>query len=241
MKKTLIALALLAASPVAAETLRIATEGAFPPFSEINANGEVVGFDIDIAKALCAKMERECEIIAMDWDGIIPGLVNDKYDAIVASMSITEERKQTVDFTNPYYSNYLVLLAKKGSGLTVDGIAQQAVGAQRASISSSWAEEQVGARGDLRLYDTLTASFTDLEAGRIDSIVSDYFPALDWLKDHPDFEVVGDRIDIGDQIGIAVRKDDAELRDALNVALEGIVADGTYGQISTGYFGTDIH
>lgn len=241
MKKTLIALALLAASPVAAEPLRIATEGAFPPFSEINANGEVVGFDIDIAKALCAKMERECEIIAMDWDGIIPGLVNDKYDAIVASMSITEERKQTVDFTNPYYSNYLVLLAKKGSGLTVDGIAQQAVGAQRASISSSWAEEQVGARGDLRLYDTLTASFTDLEAGRIDSIVSDYFPALDWLKDHPDFEVVGDRIDIGDQIGIAVRKDDAELRDALNVALEGIVADGTYSQISTGYFGTDIH
>ncbi|MCT2538813.1 transporter substrate-binding domain-containing protein [Sedimentimonas flavescens] len=241
MKKTLIALALLAASPAAAEPLRIATEGAFPPFSEINANGEVVGFDIDIAKALCAKMERECEIIAMDWDGIIPGLVNDKYDAIVASMSITEERKQTVDFTNPYYSNYLVLLAKKGSGLTVDGIAQQAVGAQRASISSSWAEEQVGARGDLRLYDTLTASFTDLEAGRIDSIVSDYFPALDWLKDHPDFEVVGDRIDIGDQIGIAVRKDDAELRDALNVALEGIVADGTYSQISTGYFGTDIH
>ncbi|WBL34171.1 transporter substrate-binding domain-containing protein [Sinirhodobacter sp. HNIBRBA609] len=241
MKKTLIALALLAASPAAAETLRIATEGAFPPFSEINANGEVVGFDIDIAKALCAKMERECEIIAMDWDGIIPGLVNDKYDAIVASMSITEERKQTVDFTNPYYSNYLVLLAKKGSGLTVDGIAQQAVGAQRASISSSWAEEQVGARGDLRLYDTLTASFTDLEAGRIDSIVSDYFPALDWLKDHPDFEVVGDRIDIGDQIGIAVRKDDAELRDALNLALEGIVADGTYSQISTGYFGTDIH
>lgn len=241
MKKTLIALALLAASPAAAEPLRIATEGAFPPFSEINANGEVVGFDIDIAKALCAKMERECEIIAMDWDGIIPGLVNDKYDAIVASMSITEERKQTVDFTNPYYSNYLVLLAKKGSGLTVDGIAQQAVGAQRASISSSWAEEQVGARGDLRLYDTLTASFTDLEAGRIDSIVSDYFPALDWLKDHPDFEVVGDRIDIDDQIGIAVRKDDAELRDALNVALEGIVADGTYGQISTGYFGTDIH
>ncbi|MBW0157516.1 transporter substrate-binding domain-containing protein [Sedimentimonas flavescens] len=241
MTKTLIALALLAASPAAAEPLRIATEGAFPPFSEINANGEVVGFDIDIAKALCAKMERECEIIAMDWDGIIPGLVNDKYDAIVASMSITEERKQTVDFTNPYYSNYLVLLAKKGSGLTVDGIAQQAVGAQRASISSSWAEEQVGARGDLRLYDTLTASFTDLEAGRIDSIVSDYFPALDWLKDHPDFEVVGDRIDIGDQIGIAVRKDDAELRDALNVALEGIVADGTYGQISTGYFGTDIH
>ena len=241
MKKTLIALASLAASPVTAEPLRIATEGAFPPFSEINANGEVVGFDIDIAKALCAKMERECEIIAMDWDGIIPGLVNDKYDAIVASMSITEERKQTVDFTNPYYSNYLVLLAKKGSGLTVDGIAQQAVGAQRASISSSWAEEQVGARGDLRLYDTLTASFTDLEAGRIDSIVSDYFPALDWLKDHPDFEVVGDRIDIGDQIGIAVRKDDAELRDALNVALEGIVSDGTYGQISTGYFGTDIH
>ncbi|MDV7271059.1 transporter substrate-binding domain-containing protein [Thioclava sp. A2] len=241
MKTLIIAASLLAATTAAAEPLRIATEGAFPPFSEINAAGEVVGFDIDIANALCAKMERECAIIAMDWDGIIPGLVNEKYDAIVASMSITEERKQTVDFSNPYYANYLVLVAKKGADVTQETMQQYAVGAQRASISSSWAEEKVGARGDLRLYDTLTASFTDLEAGRIDSIVSDYFPALDWLKDHPEFEVIGERIDINDQIGIAVRKGDDELRNALNMALDGIIADGSYAKVSTGYFGADIH
>ncbi|GGE61722.1 transporter substrate-binding domain-containing protein [Actibacterium pelagium] len=241
MKKTVMTLALLAATPAMAEPLRIATEGAYPPFNEVNAAGELVGFDVDIANALCAKMEAECVIVAQDWDGIIPGLTAGKYDAIIASMSITEERLQTVDFTDPYYSNFLVVVAKDGSGVTSENVKEYSVGAQRSTIAAVWAEEQMGTRGDLRLYDTTTASFADLEAGRIDAFVADYFPAVEWLKDNAGFSIAGDRIDIDDKIGIAIRQNEGELKDALNAALNGIIADGTYGEISTQYFGVDIY
>ncbi|MDH3660214.1 MAG: transporter substrate-binding domain-containing protein [Alphaproteobacteria bacterium] len=230
----------LGAAAASAETLTIATEGAYPPFNNTTADGELVGFDVDIANALCEAMQRECEIVAQDWDGIIPGLVQEKYDAIVASMSITEERLQSIDFTNPYYSNYLALVAKDGGSMSMDDVDGKAIGAQRSTIASEWAEDTYGRRGDVKLYDTQTAAYSDLTAGRIDVLVSDHLPVAEWLKENPDYALIGDKIDIDDKIGIGIRQGEDELKDAFNAALEQIRSDGTYKVINDQYFPVDI-
>ena len=234
------AAATLATSAASAETLTIATEGAYPPFNNTTADGKLVGFDVDIAKALCEAMQRDCEIVAQDWDGIIPGLVQNKYDAIVASMSITEERLQTIDFTNPYYSNYLALVAKDGGSMSMADVDGKSVGAQRSTIASEWAEDEFGRRGDVKLYDTQTAAYGDLTAGRIDVLVSDYLPVAEWLKENSDYALIGEKIDIHDQIGIGIRQGEDELKEALNAAIEAIRADGTYKAINDQYFPVDI-
>lgn len=243
MKQTILA-AILAVATLgtasAEEKLRIATEGAYPPFSNVTADGELVGFDVEIARALCARMQRDCEIVAQDWDGIIPGLVNDKYDAIVASMSITDERKQAIDFTNPYYSNYLSVVAREGAEITLDNLGDRTIGAQRSTIGSQWTEDNYGRRGDIKLYDTNPAAFSDLKAGRVDAVVADFLPGTDWASQNDGFGLAVDKIDIGDMIGIGIRQGEGDLKDAFNAALDAIRADGTYQKISNEYFGTDI-
>ncbi|WDR01614.1 ABC transporter substrate-binding protein [Devosia algicola] len=250
MLKKLLTVALVAtiaaatAGAAQAQTMqiRIATEGAYPPFNMKNAAGDLVGFDIDIANALCAEMKAECTMVAQDWDGIIPGLVANKYDAIIASMSITPERQQSVGFTEPYYSNYLHVMAKKGSGLSgADDLSGKSVGAERSTVASQWAEDNLGRTADVKLYDTQTAAYSDLDAGRIDAMVSDIYPAYDWLQSHDGFEFIGDNIDIDDKIGIAIRKNDTELRDAFNAALKTIRDNGTYAEINAKYFPFDIY
>lgn len=240
----MIAAAAFTAHPLLAQEreIKIATEGAYPPFNLKEANGELAGFDVDIAKALCEKMKAKCEIVAQDWDGIIPGLVAKKYDAIIASMSITDERKQTVDFTDRYYSNHLRIVAKKGSGIgSKDDLSGKTVGAQRATVAAQWSEDNLGRSATVKLYDTQTAAYSDLEAGRLDALISDVYPAFDWLKDKADYEFVGDKIEIEDLIGIAIRKDEEELKQAFNDALKAIREDGTYAKINEKYFPFDIY
>ena len=142
-KKMLLAAAtaLFVSAPAVAETLRIGTEGAYPPFNQIDASGEVVGFDLDIAKALCAEMQVECTVVTSDWDGIIPALNNNKFDFLVASMSITDERKQAVDFTEPYYTNKLQFVAPKDAEFQTDEAiwtARPSVHSARPSPVSGW-------------------------------------------------------------------------------------------------------
>ena len=228
----------------AAETIRIGTEGAYPPFNEKNEKGELIGFDLDIARALCAKMAADCTYVAQDWDGIIPALNAKKYDAIVASMSITDERKTQVDFTDPYYANFLAYIAKKNSGLKTDlsSLKGKAIGAQRATISAQFLEDNLRDAAKVKLYDTQTAAYSDLKTGRLDAMLSDIYPVLQWINEpaNSDYGLAGDRIDIDDRIGIAVRKGDP-LREKLNAALDQILKDGTYEKISTRYFGKNIY
>ncbi|MGD9331441.1 MAG: transporter substrate-binding domain-containing protein, partial [Desulfobacterales bacterium] len=153
MRKVLIVIAVvalaLAAGTVQAKDwkkVRIGVEGAYPPFSYMTPEGELAGFDIDIAKALGQAMGVEIELVAQDWDGIIPALLARKYDAIIASMSITEERKKKVAFTNKYYQTPAKFVIKKGmmSAFSKDAIKGKKVGVQRATIHDKYLTDNYG-------------------------------------------------------------------------------------------------
>ncbi len=225
-----------------AETLRIGTEGAYPPFNQIDKDGNLIGFDIDIAKALCANMKVECKFVTQDWDGIIPGLLAKKYDAIIASMSITAERKKAVDFSEKYYSNTLRYVSKKDSTFDAKMVEGKTIGAQRSTISSQYLDAKHGKVVSVKLYDTQENAWLDLISGRLDAVLADSLVNYDWLKkpEAKDFEFSGDTIDINDQIGIAVRKGDP-LAERLSKAIKAIVADGTYGKVNAKYFPFSIY
>lgn len=250
IRKLFAAAAMVAASLMAAQAvtagdkIRIATEGAYAPFNMVDSNGELIGFDVEIAKALCAEMKADCEIVAQDWDGIIPGLRARKYDAIIASMSITEERLRVVDFSEKYYSNVLAYVTKDGSNIEVTkaGLKGKTVGAQRATIAGQFLEDNLGDVVDVKLYDTQDNAYLDLQAGRLDALLSDKFPAFDWLRteEGAGYAFTGEDIDINDEIGIAVRKGDA-LSGKFSTAIKAIVADGTYAKINEKYFPFSIY
>ncbi|WP_228138898.1 ABC transporter substrate-binding protein [Psychrobacter sp. P2G3] len=221
------------------DVLRIGTEGAYAPFNYTNADGTLGGFDVDMANAICADMQVTCEITAQDWDGIIPGLKAGKYDAIVAAMSITPERAQQVSFTDPYFSNTLVFLARKESSFDPSkssDIDAHSIAAQRSTISSQWLEGEYP-KANMKLYDTLSNAFLDLGSGRVDAMISDKVPALEWLSSPSGspYMIKGDEIDINDNFAIAVRPGDA-LHAKINQSLANIKANGTYDELNQKYF-----
>ena len=220
--------------------LRIGTEGAYAPFNYTNADGTLGGFDVEIANAICDDLQMTCEIIAQDWDGIIPGLKAGKYDAIVAAMSVTPERAKQVAFTDPYFSNALVFLAKKDSSFdpaNSSDIDAHSIAAQRSTISSQWLENAYP-KADMKLYDTLSNAFLDLGAGRVDAMISDKLPALEWLGSPSgnNYAIKGDEIDINDNFAIAVRPDDEALQAKINKSLANLKSNGTYDKINQKYF-----
>jgi len=230
--------------------VRIGVEGAYPPFSEVTADGKLVGFDIDIANALCAEMKVECELVTQDWDGIIPALQARKYDAIVASMSITPERKEKVDFTNKYYQTPAKFVRKKGSGIeiTKDSLKGKTVGVQRATIHDNFVTEVYGGEVEVKRYGSQDEAYLDMVAGRVDLLLADSV-ALDggFLQTDAgkDYEFVGpdfaDPKYFGDGAGIALRKGDDDLLKMLNAAIDAIRANGTYKSIQDKYFDFNVY
>ncbi len=230
--------------------IRIGVEGAYPPFSSVTPEGELQGFDIDIARALCEQMKAKCELVTQDWDGIIPALLARKYDAIIASMSITEERKQRVDFTKKYYQTPARFVAKKGAGfeVTKEGLAGKRVGVQRATIHDSFLTDNFGDSVEIVRYGTQDEANLDLVAGRVDLLLADSIALSEGLLKTPegaDYEFVGpsyaDPKWFGEGAGIALRKGDTELKEAFNQAIDAIRADGTWDRIAQKYFNFDIY
>lgn len=229
--------------------IRIGVEGAYPPFSAVNADGKLEGFDIDIANAICAQLKAECTMVQQDWDGIIPALLARKYDAIIASMSITEERKKKVAFTNKYYNTPAKFARKKGSGIELDPakLKGKVIGVQRATTHDSFITAEFGDAVEIKRYASQDEAYLDAVAGRLDLLLADSVAMSDgFLKSEKgtDWEFVGpDFTDVkyfGEGAGIAVRLDDVELRDKLNGALNSIRENGMYKEINDKYFEFDI-
>ena len=255
--KKLIALALLAmmilSTNVSAnewDKIRIGVEGAYPPFSEVAPDGTLKGFDIDIAMALCEEIGAECVLVPQDWDGIIPALLARKYDAIIASMSITEERKKKVAFSEKYYNTPAKFARKKGSGITISksGLKGKTVGVQRATTHDNFITGEFGDSVEIKRYGTQDEAYLDAIAGRVDLLLADSIAMDDgFLKTDKGkgWEFVGpgysDPKYFGVGAGIAVRKSDGELAKLFSLAIKVIRSNGVYHMINGKYFAFDVY
>lgn len=219
--------------------IKIATESSYKPFSYTDADGKLIGYEIELVDALCAQMKAECEVISQDWDGLIPGLNAQKFDAAIAGMSITPERKEVVDFSDPYFHSGIILIGKKGDDLAIDSLKGQPIASQRSTVASQYLQDE-HSDADIKLYDTQDNAYLDLTSGRVRGMMSDKVTGIDWLKTEAgqNYEVKGNEISSNDDaMGIAFRKGDP-LVAKFNKALSELKANGTYDQITGSYFGT---
>lgn len=218
--------------------LVIATEAAYPPFNDTNAAGEIVGFDVDVIKAVCEEIKAECDVISQDWDGLIPSLLANKYDAIIAGMSITPERQQQVDFSEPYFSNTMVWLAKNDGSFDPNSVTNKVLGGQRSTTGAAYISEKYDGKdgNSVRLYDTYTNAYLDLKSGRNHAVMAEKVSAADWLKQNNNgFGLIGEEIDNNDNLGIAVRKGDA-LKAEFDSALAKLKESGKLKEIEQTHF-----
>ncbi|MEM8730112.1 MAG: transporter substrate-binding domain-containing protein [Pseudomonadota bacterium] len=246
-----LAIGLSATLAAAQEVLRVGVSSGYPPFDVLEPDGTLSGFDIDIANLLCAEMEMTCEFVDIDWDGIIPALQANRFDAIVSSMGITEDRMKQVDFTDRYYYSASALIGPKDTGIaSADeaGTAGKAIGVQRATAHECYVQKFFpGAQ--MRQYQTSEEAYLDLQTGRIDAVLVDTIPGEEWINSDPKnaetFAPIADDLYdfpcFGEGIGIAVRKGEDELREGINAAIEAIRASGAYQEVSMSYFGRDIY
>ena len=243
------ALAFSLSAAQAQEALKIGTEGAYPPFNNLTADGKLEGFDIDIANALCAEMKVTCEFVTQDWDGIIPALQAGKFDAIIASMSITDERKKQVDFSNKYYNTPPAIAVPKDStipDIKPESLAGKTLGVASSTTHSNFAERDYKT-SDIKMYPTSDEFLLDLGNGRIDAVMDDISVIEGWLA-KPDgacCKLLGavkpDPTIHGMGAGIAVRKGETELAERFNTAIDAIRASGKYKEINDKYFKYDVY
>lgn len=219
--------------------LRIAMSGQYPPFNFVNEQNEVVGFDPAIGTEIAKRMGLEVEVVTTAWDGIIGGLLASKYDAVVGSMSITEERDKVIDFVGPYYNTKRAIFTKAGSDITtVAQLDDAKVGVTLGETHEEWAREQ---GYDINTYKGLPELLLELDNGRVDAIVNDSIPVILAMKagqydlamvDDPEAEPIG--------AGIAIREGNPELAAAMQEALDSMMEDGTYLEIAEKWVGGDI-
>ena len=215
----------------------------------MGADGKLKGFDIDIALALCTEMKAECSLVQQEWDGIIPALQSRKFDAIIASMAITEERLKVVSFSNKYYNTPSRLVAKAGAKLqaTAAGLQGKRIGVQRSTIQDRFATATF-TQSEIVRYAKADEVYLDLSAGRVDVVLSDTIAVDAGFLQKPQgkpFAFFGPDFDdpkfFGHGSGIALRKADTTLQAKFNAAIPAIRANGVYKKINDKYFAFDVY
>ena len=219
--------------------IRIAMSGAYPPFNFVNDQNEVVGFDPAVGAEIAERMGLEVEIVTTAWDGIIGGLLANKYDAIVGSMTITEERDEVVDFVGPYYSDKRAIFTKPGAGIaSLEDLEDVRVGLTLGETHEAWAREK---GYNISTYKGLPELLLELENGRVDAIVNDSIAAILAMGEKgQEFEMFADPTTEPFGAGIAIREGNPELAAAMQEALDAMMDDGTYLAIAEEWIGADI-
>lgn len=249
-RRSFLALTALAATGVAAHAqtggrLRVGVEGNYPPFSQLGADGTLSGFDIDIARAVCAEMKMECVLVQQEFDGMIPALNARKFDAIVASLTITEERRKAVEFSDSYYDVPSRFVAKAGAfaDYKPETLKGKTIAVLRNSPRAKFIQDRYKDSTVLQVTREPDV-YLELSSGRADIGFGSSVVSSEAFLKKPEgrgFAPVGEPVRLdGAGVGIAIRKSDTELRDRINAALKAIKANGTYNTLQKKYFDFDI-
>ncbi len=240
MKTLIIAAAALAmlATGAQAQSVRIATEGAYAPWNFLDDSGKPAGFEIDLGNELCARAALDCTFQTNEWDSIIPNLIAGNYDAIMAGMSITDERKQSIDFSDNYFppdpSKYIV---RAGTTLDFGALSGKSVGVQGATIQAAYAEATFGATNTIKAFGTADQALADLNAGNVDVILADgsYLSEI-VAGSSGSLELTGPDVMIGGGVGVGLRKADDDLEGKLNAAIGEMKKDGSLDALIIKWF-----
>ncbi|MCW5719253.1 MAG: transporter substrate-binding domain-containing protein [Bauldia sp.] len=247
MKRLLFAAATLGmaaftGSASAQQTVRIATEGAYAPYNFINEAGQPAGFEIDLGNEICLRAELACEFVVTAWDSMIPNLLAGNYDLIMAGMSITEERLQTIDFTEDYYPpDPAVFVIRTGTAFDFDALAGVRLGAQTATIQAGYLQDTLATGNTVVLFDTFEGAVNDLLAGNLDIVMIDggfVAPIIETTGGA--LVLAGPEVTLGGGVGAGVRKEDTELRDTFTRIIAEMKADGSLNALIAEWFDDPI-
>lgn len=239
------ALAMLAGTAQAREwtEIRIAFDVPYEPFEYRDEDGNLTGFEVELAEAMCQQLEVTCELVIQDWDGMIPGLLARRFDAIMSSMSITPDRAERVLFSEPYYNTPGGWFGPESFTTDVtdkSAMEGKIVGVQRGTTMDSYVTEELGRIVTVKRYTTADDMVLDLEGQRLDVVFVDYPVGEQTVLTKPGFREVGEPVKLGEGVGVAMRKRDTALADMVNGALRTLKEDGTYDTIMKKYFEYDI-
>ncbi len=244
--------ALSGMSMASAEALKVGIGAEpYPPFTSPDASGKWVGWEIDMIEAVCAEAKLECVVTPVAWDGIIPALTSKKIDMIMNSMSITEERKKTIDFSDKYYNTPTGIVGTKGVEMapTAEGLKGKILGVQASTVHETYAKKHFGnSLAELKTYQTQDEANQDLAAGRIDATQADSLALDAFLSSEQgsaccDLKgtVAEDLEILGPGIGVGLRKEDTELKGKINAAIKSLRDTGKYDEMAKKYFKFDIY